>query len=151
LPLVAYALPTAFATRGAEGTGAALAVTLWASAIDARGRPASLVGAIGCFGLLFAEPLGRRISRQVPQEGRRRRSRRQQEHLQLVALFAAIQAGLAAYSARIVGTEHKALTAVALLVPAAIAAVLVSTGLPPPQLSRRSDPPAYGDRRRRNA
>jgi hypothetical protein len=148
LPLVANALPTPIATIGAEGAGASLAVVLWATAIDARGRPASLVGAVGCFGLLFAEPLGRRLSRQLPQEVRRRRSRRQQEHLQLVALFAGVQAGLAAYSARIVGTEHKAYIAFALLVPAAIAAVLVSMGLPPPQLARRDDPRAYRDRRR---
>jgi hypothetical protein len=48
---------------GAGGTGAAIGLFAWIAAFDARGRPASFIGAAGALGLVALEPVGRWIRR----------------------------------------------------------------------------------------
>lgn len=131
VPLLAYALPTPIAALGAEGTGAAIGLVMWAAATDGVGRPGSIVGAIGCLGLLVAEPIARRLPLRGLDDADRPPSRRDQ-HLQHLALFAAFQIALTLYAARVAGMERHPLNAFGLLVPALLAAMLVATGLPAP-------------------
>jgi hypothetical protein len=140
LALVAYTVPTPIAPLGPEGVGAAVGLLLWTAAVDGRGRPGSIVGAVGCLGLLLAEPLGRRVTAWRAGTEPVRRSRptnTRNEHLAVVGLFALVQIAIAAYAARIAGTETGGAAATALLAPALLAAVLVATGLPPPRPRQR--------------
>jgi hypothetical protein len=145
IPLLAYAIPTPIAALGAEGAGAAIGLVMWVAASDGAGRPGSIVGVIGCLGLLVAEPIARRLPLKGFDERGRQPSPRTQ-HWQYLALFGAIQIALTLYAARIAGTERTPLHALALLLPAALASVLVATGLPAPV--RRSRRPSRRPSRR---
>jgi hypothetical protein len=128
--LFAYTVPTPIGSLGPEGVGAAMGLLMWAAAFDARGRPSALIGAVGCLGLLIAEPVGRLLVRQRPSS---RPSRRvNYEQLILAALFGSIQVALALYAGRVAGMQHNPWIALALLVPADVLAVGFSTQLPPP-------------------
>jgi hypothetical protein len=50
--------PLRRARLGRSGAPAAVATFAWIAALDVRGRPASLIGALLCLGLLVAAPLG---------------------------------------------------------------------------------------------
>jgi hypothetical protein len=50
--------PVRCARLGRSGAAAAVATLVWVAAVDVRGRPASLIGALCCIGLLVAQPLG---------------------------------------------------------------------------------------------
>ena len=50
--------PLRRARLGRSGASAAVATFAWIAALDVRGRPASLIGALLCLGLLVAAPLG---------------------------------------------------------------------------------------------
>jgi hypothetical protein len=135
LALVAYTVPTPIGSLGPEGVGAGMGLLMWAAAFDARGRPTALIGAVGCLGLLAAEPVGRLILRKQPVS---RPSRRvNYEQLILAALFGGLQVVFALYAARVAGMHHKPLIAFALLVPAFVVEVALSTQLPPPTRSHR--------------
>jgi hypothetical protein len=135
LALIAYTVPTPIGSLGPEGVGAGMGLLMWAAAFDARGRPAALIGAVGCLGLLVAEPIGRFIirNRALSQVSRRVNY----EQLILAGLFGGLQVVFTLYAARVAGREHKPLVAVALLVPALVLAVGLSTQLPPPTRPRR--------------
>jgi hypothetical protein len=138
LPLLAYAVPTAIGSLGPEGTGAAIGLLMWVTAIDGRGRPGSIVGAIGCLGLLLAEPIGRRLApRRYASSRRLPREWAPYEHWILLGIFAGLQVGITAYASRVAGAEKSASTALLYLVPALAAAVVVATGVPPPTRAHR--------------
>jgi hypothetical protein len=63
IPLVFVAWPIVLAPLGPSGSYAAIGVLLWVAATESRGRGASLIGAVGCLGLLVAEPLARALGR----------------------------------------------------------------------------------------
>jgi hypothetical protein len=133
--LIAYTVPTPIGSLGPEGVGAAMGLLMWAAAFDARGRPSALIGAVGCLGLLIAEPVGRLFVRHRAQA--RPSKRVNYEQLILAGLFGSIQVVLALYAGRVAGMGHKPLVALALLAPAYVLAVGFSTQLPPPTRPRR--------------
>jgi hypothetical protein len=53
--------PVRRARLGRSGAAAAIATFAWIAALDVRGRPASIIGALLCLGLLVAAPLGRTL------------------------------------------------------------------------------------------
>jgi hypothetical protein len=133
--LIAYTVPTPIGSLGPEGVGAGLGLLMWASAFDARGRPSALIGAVGCLGLLLAEPVGRFLVRgRTPTRPSRRVN---YEQWILAALFGGLQVVIALYAGRVAGMQHKPLEALALLVPAYVLAIGFSTQLPPPTRPHR--------------
>jgi hypothetical protein len=64
VPLLGWPLPVA--SFGRPGSYAAVAVLMWAAALDGVGRTASVVGAAACLGLLVAEPVATLIARREP-------------------------------------------------------------------------------------
>jgi hypothetical protein len=67
--------PVRWMRLGRSGAAAAVATLVWVAAVDVRGRPASLIGALCCLGLLVAQPLGgallpfaRRALREIDRE-----------------------------------------------------------------------------------
>jgi hypothetical protein len=63
IPLVFLAWPVMLAPFGSAGSFAAVGMLVWVAAYECRGREASLIGAIGCLGLLVVEPLARAAGR----------------------------------------------------------------------------------------
>jgi len=58
LPLLVLGWPVRFATLGRAGAPAAVALLMWAGAVGAEGRPASIIAAVACLGLLVGSPVG---------------------------------------------------------------------------------------------
>ena len=58
VPIAVLGWPARLATLRASGAAAATALTVWVAATEAAGRPASLVGAVACFGLLLTGAAG---------------------------------------------------------------------------------------------
>jgi hypothetical protein len=125
--LLLASFPTPLSSLGPEGAAASVGLLLWVAAADGRGRPGSIVGAIGALALLVVEPLVRRIVKPD------RRARRPENHLATVVLVALAQGALALYAARVAGFEDDGGRAALLLVPMVVAAVLISPMLPPPR------------------
>lgn len=63
LPVAAFGWPLGLLRLGRAGSGASVALVVWASAIDARARPASFLAGIACFGLLLALPIAEWLRR----------------------------------------------------------------------------------------
>lgn len=63
IPMVFIGWPVVYASLGPGGAYAVVGALMWVAGFECRGRQASLVGAIGCLGLLVAEPLARVLSR----------------------------------------------------------------------------------------
>ena len=59
---VAALLPLAGATFGSVGMYPAVGIALWVIAQGATGRPAAVLGAAACLGVLVMEPIARRLS-----------------------------------------------------------------------------------------
>src|SRR5437899_3696190 len=82
LPFVVLGWPARVATLGRPGAGAAVAVLVWAGAVGAGGRPASMVGLVACLGLIAGNPLGELV---LPRAGARvRRWPRQSQSVAMV-------------------------------------------------------------------
>ena len=69
-PLIGAAVPLGFtgwplrlSRMGAGGIGAAVALFAWVAAIEGRGRPGSIVGAVASLGLFLVEPIGRVLAK----------------------------------------------------------------------------------------
>lgn len=62
LPMVALSLPGSPSRFGAGGAYASVGVALWVIASGGVGRPAAIIGATACLGLLLADPVARLIS-----------------------------------------------------------------------------------------
>jgi hypothetical protein len=71
LPLLVLGWPVRFATLGRAGAPAAVALLMWAGAVGAEGRPASLIAAVACLGLLVGSPVGRLLLPRVGDRFRR--------------------------------------------------------------------------------
>jgi len=71
LPLLVLGWPIRFATLGRAGAAAAVALLMWAGAVGAEGRPASVIAAIACLGLLVGSPVGRLLLPRVGDRFRR--------------------------------------------------------------------------------
>ena len=59
---VAALLPLAGATFGSVGVYPAVGIALWVIAQGAAGRPAAVLGASACLGVMVMEPIARRLS-----------------------------------------------------------------------------------------
>jgi hypothetical protein len=57
LPIVLLGWPFALASLGTVGAYPAVGALAWITAVDGRGRPASIVGGVACLGLFVAEPI----------------------------------------------------------------------------------------------
>jgi hypothetical protein len=60
-PLVLLGWPTRVATLGRAGAAASVALLVWVSAVAGAGRPASIIPAVACLGLLVGNPLGQML------------------------------------------------------------------------------------------
>jgi hypothetical protein len=58
LPFLVLGWPLRVATLSRPGAAATVAMLVWAGAVGARGRPASIVGLVVCLGLLASTPAG---------------------------------------------------------------------------------------------
>ena len=140
---------------GPGGTSAAIGLFVWIAAVDARGRPAAFIGAVGALGLLALEPLGRRLwASRAPKPSSRAstrpgRARTRPNRVAFLALLAT-QPLLAAYSGRVVGLEPAPKVALTLLIPALAVGVaagfLAARGSGP--RSDRPQPPGAPHRQR---
>ncbi|HEX5095914.1 MAG TPA: hypothetical protein VFX21_07875 [Acidimicrobiia bacterium] len=105
---------------GAGGAAAALAWTTWVAAFDARGRPAALLGAVGCFGLLvglaLVDPIARRVLRAHPWS------------VWTAIVLTAVHAVVVALMSRVAGTEASVGRAAMVVLVVAVPALVV--GLP---------------------
>jgi hypothetical protein len=146
--LLLASFPTPLSSLGPEGAAASVGLLLWVAAADGRGRPGSIVGAVGTLGLLVVEPLVRRVLKPP-----RRRARRPENHLATVALVTLAQGALALYAARVAGFEDDGGRAALLLVPMVVAAVLIAPVVPRPRSRaprrRRREPPPHEPARHR--
>jgi hypothetical protein len=133
VPLVLLAWPYAAAALGPGGGYAGIALLLWIVPIEGIGRPGAVVGAVGAFGLLLAEPLGRAL---VPYVERRlpvaRRTIKQPR-----AIYFGAQVALTLYASRVAGMAQEALLAALLLIPALAAGLAFGVLLVMPERRRR--------------
>lgn len=63
LPLALLGWPWRLASLGRAGAYAAVGTVVWIAAVEGRGRPGSVVGAVACLGLFLAEPMQRLLFR----------------------------------------------------------------------------------------
>jgi hypothetical protein len=103
LPVAAVAFA---GSRVAEPSGptAGVALLSWVALVGGIGRPGSVVGAIGCLGVLALGPLARRAN---------------------PVLVVAVHVAVVAVASRIAGLRQSAWTALAILVPAIVLAAIV--------------------------
>jgi hypothetical protein len=76
VPLALRGWPFGDGRLGPPGAGAATALLIWVAAVGGRGREPSIVGAVGCLGLLVTLPAGRWLAGRTVRlrtAGRRRR------------------------------------------------------------------------------
>ncbi len=127
LLLAAVAFPWPLARLGDGGAAGATALVVWACAYDSRGRPAALIGAVTCLGLLLALPVGARLragmSSVLEDFGPRSR----------VIVLAVVQVAVALFAARTSGLQSSAVRALAFALPSATIALALSTVLQPPR------------------
>jgi hypothetical protein len=103
LPVAVVALA---ANRVAEPSGPTAGVALlgWVALVGGTGRPGSVVGAVGCLGVLALGPLARRAN---------------------PVLVGAVHVAVVAVASRIAGLRQSAWTALAILVPVILLAAIV--------------------------
>src|SRR5205085_2473471 len=101
IPLALLGWPVAFASLGSGGAYAAVGALIWTAASESSGREASFVGAIGCLGLLVADPMARAL-------GRRRASLLDfvPRRASSVVFVGAIHLGLVFIASRIAGLRN---------------------------------------------
>ena len=121
------AFPWPLARLGAGGAAGAVALVVWAAAFGARGRPAALVGAVACLGLLAVLPLGARLGAGMGSalDGAGLRAR--------VVVLGVVQVAVALLAARTAGLQSSVAKAVAFTLPPATIAVALATVLQPPR------------------
>jgi hypothetical protein len=136
LPFVLLGWPLRVAALGRFGTGAAVAMLLWAGAVGAAGRPASVIGLVECLGLLAGHPLGKAL---LPRAGARlRRWSREWQIIAMVISHALFVTG----ASRVVGSASDPFSAAVLGAILGVGAVLVGA-----QFSVAVSPraPQFGD------
>jgi hypothetical protein len=125
VPVALLGFPVPVAALGNAGSHAVVGVVLWAVALGATGRPAAVVGALGAFGLLFAQPL----SRVLP--GPPLAALARQGRAFVLGTIVAAHLVFVFYAAEVVGPQRSVRDAVVLLAPAAAGALLVGWLLAP--------------------
>lgn len=123
--VLAWPWPTTrFGPGGAAGVAALL---VWAAADGARGRPASLIGALACFGLLALLPVGARLGRELPNvlDGVGPRAR--------VVVLGVVQLAVVLLAARTAGLQSSIPKAIALAMPPVAVGLVASAVLRPPR------------------
>ncbi len=133
LPLVFLAWPYVAAQLGGGGAYAAVGLLLWIAPIEGLGRPGAIVGAVGAFALLFGEPIGRLLAREL--EGRTRIRRLPIGRPRSTIVIA--QMVLVFYATRVAGLAQTAMTAFVLMVPAFAASIAFGVFLVIPERRRR--------------
>jgi hypothetical protein len=118
IPALFLSWPTAFASLGWPGAYAAVGSLVWVGALEARGRPAALLGAVGCLGLLIAEPIA-----VLMRDWRRSTFARLSQRRRSLLPVAAGQCALVLIASRIAGRTHN-VRAATLLTAAEIAAAV---------------------------
>jgi hypothetical protein len=133
--------PFALASLGPAGAPAVVAVGAWVAAVDGRGRPGAVVGALACWGLLVAEPVGRAIA--VRRHGLIEQLARIRPRVLVTPAVALLHLGLVYVCSRVgglrEGRDEAAAIAAAVLVPAALAVALVARLAPHPAAEPRPD------------
>jgi hypothetical protein len=143
IALVFLAWPYAAASLGGGGAYAAVGILLWIAPIDGIGRAGSIVGAIGAFALLFGEPLGRVIAREM--EGRLRLPRFPIKRPR--AMVVGAQLALVLYATRIAGRAESGSEALLLLIPGIVASIACGVFFVIPERRRHRLPSARSSRR----
>jgi hypothetical protein len=133
LPLVLLAWPYAAASLGAGGSYAAVGILLWVVPIDGVGRAGAIVGAVAAFALLYGEPIGRALAREL--EGRVQLSRFPIKRTRVIVVGA--QLVIVAYATRIAGRVQSGTAALVLAIPAIAAALAFGVILVIPERRRR--------------
>jgi hypothetical protein len=119
LPFVVLGWPVRIATLGRPGAAGAVAMLVWAGAVGAAGRPASVVGLVACLGLLAGNPVGELL---FPRAGvRLRRRSRQSQILAMVATHTL----LVIAASRVVGRASDPALAAVLGIVVGVIAVLI--------------------------
>ena len=135
LPLVFLAWPRALASMGAAGMYAAAGLYLWIVPIESVGRPGAMIGALGAFGLLVTEPVGRALRKHYAHrlpELPRIHSR----HVLATTVLA--QLIVVFYASRVAGFEAEPLGALIVLVPGLVGAIALGglVAVPEPRIHR---------------
>lgn len=121
LPLLILAWPRPLATLGPPGAYALVGLFVWIAAVEGRGRAGSIIGAVGCLGVLLVEPIVRRM---VPLGGHR--TTRAQGGLNTArVLTGALHVGVVFVCARIAGFRSSASEAALITAVTLVAAAIV--------------------------
>jgi hypothetical protein len=123
--LAVLAWPWPLVRFGAGGAAGMATLFVWTAADGARGRPASFIGALACFGLLAVLPLGVRLGRGLPDvlSGLGDRAR--------VVVLGVVQVAVVLLAARTSGLQSSIPSAVALAVPPLAVAYAAASVLRP--------------------
>jgi hypothetical protein len=94
---------------------------LWAAAVDGRGRPASVIGAAACLGLLAVEPIARVVTRRsihvlLPQP-------------LAVIPFAVVHLGAVYAASRIAGLRRDTGEAATIAITTLVATLVIAAGV----------------------
>jgi hypothetical protein len=133
-PLVVLAWPAARARLGSGGAYAAAGLFLWIGVLEGSGREGSIVGGAAALGVLVAEPVGRALAS-------RRRDRTRVTRQPNPGALVAAQVVVAAWTARVAGMLDEPLLALAVALPAAVAAVAVGVRFGLAEPGPRTAPP----------
>ncbi len=123
LPLAVCGWPLGRARLGAPGAGAATALLIWVAAVGGRGREPSIIGAVGCLGLLVTLPAGQWLAGRT---GRLRTVRRPGRHLLALVL---VQVVVVTVASRVAGVSAEIDVAVVVTAATLLAALAASVPL----------------------
>jgi hypothetical protein len=125
LPLALLGWPSRVATLGRSGAAAAVALLMWVAAAGGEGRPASIMPAAACLGLLVGSPVGRLL---FPRAGDRLRLARGPLLLSLVISHVVI----VLVASRVGGQVSVPVAAAAFAAVMGLAAVVIGALFRPP-------------------
>ena len=120
VPLALRGWPLGDGRLGPPGAGAASALLIWVAAVGGRGREPSIVGAIGCLGLLVTLPAGRWLAGRTARLRTARRARRPVLEIVLVQLV------VVALASRVAGVSADLGVACAVTAAVVLAALAAS-------------------------
>lgn len=123
--LAVLAWPWPVARFGAGGAAGMATLFVWTAADGARGRPASFIGALACFGLLAVLPLGARLGHGLPDVLGAISDRAR------VVVLGVVQLAVVLLAARTSGLQSSIPSAVALAVPPLAVAYAAASVLRP--------------------
>ncbi len=133
LPLLVLVIPRPLMTLGASGTAALLGLAFTVAAIEGAPRPGSIVGALGCVGMLAGDPIGRRV---LP-ELRNRDGHDPASLFRNMIVALALQTAVVTWASRVAGFDKHAPIAAAVLLVGVGASIWAAAALPKPPLPIR--------------